>query len=193
MSAPAEGVKAPSVSPNLAADRLAKSQIGGAPGLSPLPSPSPSPGAMLVHPVALLALGLLLLNDWVLKPSVSFRGLGAGAGGWVTGKLSDAAGLVVGPLVVAAILGTVVAWLSATPASKRRCYTIAALAIVVIVVPFVACKLSPAAAALCARALSLFGRPAHVVPDPSDLLMLPFAAVAWWVMQQPPPIKLRRS
>ena len=180
MSAPAEGVKAPSVSPNLAADRLAKSQIGGAPGLSPLPSP----GAVLVHPVALLALGALLLNDWVLKPSAGFRDLGAGAGGCLTGKLSDAAGLVVGPLVVAAILGTAMTWLSGAAASKRRCYTIAALAIVVIVVPFVACKLSPAAAALCARALSLFGRPAHVVPDPSDLLMLPFAAVTWWVMSR---------
>ncbi len=182
MSAPAEGVKAPSVSPNLAADRLAKSQIGGLPGPSPMPSPSPSPGAMLVHPVALLALGLLLLNDWVLKPSAGFRGLGAGAGGWLTGKLSDAAGLVVGPLVVAAILGTLANWFSGTPTTKRRTVTLATFAITVIVVPFVACKLSPAAAAFCARALSLFGRPAHVVPDPSDLFMLPFAAVAWWVM-----------
>lgn len=147
---------------------------------------------MLVHPVALLALGVLLLNDWVLKPSAGFRGIGAGAGAWLTGKLSDAAGLVVGPLVVAAALGTVVAWRSGT-GSKRRSFTIAALAIAVIVVPFVACKLSPDAAVFCARALSLFARPAHVVPDSSDLLMLPFAAVAWWVMHRPPALQRRHS
>ena len=177
MSAPAEGVKPSSMSQNLAADRLATSQIGDA-------SPKwPSPGALLVHPVALVALSVLLLNDWVLKPSAFFRALGAGAGGWLTGKLSDAAGLVVGPLVVAAILGTLGGWLRRSQPTQRRAFGQAVFAIALIVVPFVACKLSPAAAGWFAHALSFFGRPAHVVPDPTDLAMLPFTYLAWWVMR----------
>ncbi|MBP9088704.1 MAG: hypothetical protein KBG15_21450 [Kofleriaceae bacterium] len=177
------------MSPNLAADRLAKSQNrSGPPAAPPDPAPgirsvTPFPGALLTHPMALISLGLLVLNDWVLKPSAGFRALGSGAGGWLTGKLSDAAGLVLGPLVIAAMLGTLAHWLGSPAARQRRNYTTAALAIAAIVVPFVACKISPAAAAQCAHALSLFGRPAHVVPDPTDLFMLPFAAVAWWVMQ----------
>ncbi len=153
-----------------------------APGASP-PSSRRAPGTLLTHPVALVALGLLLLNDWVLKPSAGFRALGSGAGGWVTGKLSDASGLVVGPLVVGAALG----WLTARLApgwyaTNRGSRAIAAIAIAVVVVPFVACKLSPAVAAQCAHWLSLFGRPAHIVCDPSDLLVLPFAALAAWLL-----------
>ena len=189
MSAPAEGGKAPSVSPNLAADRLAKSEIGGVPARSSPPGPAPSPGAILVHPVALLALGVLLLNDWILKPSASFRGIGGGS--WLTGKLSDAAGLVVGPLVVAAVLGwVVVRWAPHWYIKRRSTDSIAAIAISAVIVPFIACKLSPAAATLCADALSLFGHAAHIVPDPTDLAMLPFVYLAWWVMYRPAPVLL---
>jgi hypothetical protein len=55
------------------------------------------PRAGLAHPAWWLALALLALNDHVLK----------GAGllpAWLTGKLSDVAGLVVAPVLLAALL-----------------------------------------------------------------------------------------
>ena len=50
--------------------------------------------AALLHPVALAALATLLVNDHVLK---------AAWPGWWTGKLSDLAALIVGPIAVAAV------------------------------------------------------------------------------------------
>ena len=50
----------------------------------------------LLHPVALVALAVWLLND---------RWLAAAYPGWVTGKLSELGLLVVFPLVIAALLG----------------------------------------------------------------------------------------
>lgn len=47
------------------------------------------------HPLCIVMTGVLLLNDHVLKPTVP---------GWVTGKLSDMAFLVVAPAVLAALL-----------------------------------------------------------------------------------------
>jgi hypothetical protein len=52
------------------------------------------PGDALLHPVAVAALGLLLVNDHVLKATIP---------SWWTGKLSDLAALVVLALVVQAI------------------------------------------------------------------------------------------
>src|SRR5690349_14518972 len=48
----------------------------------------------LLAPLPLVALALLGINDWVLKPS--------SAPEWLTGKLSDFAGLFVFPLVATA-------------------------------------------------------------------------------------------
>ncbi len=52
-----------------------------------------------LHPVALLAIGVLLLNDWVLKRRFT--------GSAVTGKLSDLAGLAAAPVVLTALIGLV--------------------------------------------------------------------------------------
>lgn len=51
--------------------------------------------ALLTSPAFMLAVALLLLNDWVLK---------AALGNWVTGKLSDVAGLVAFSLFWTALL-----------------------------------------------------------------------------------------
>ena len=51
--------------------------------------------AVLTSPAFLLAIGLLLLNDWVLKPAF---------GNWLTGKLSDFAGLAAFSMFWAALL-----------------------------------------------------------------------------------------
>lgn len=124
--------------------------------------------------MALAALLVLLANDWWGK---------AAAGGWLTGKLSDAAGLVVAPLALSAALGCALHALAAlgapvAPALGRRRLG-AALALVAL--GFAACKLSPAVASGTAAALSHFGGAPRIVADPTDLLMLPWVGLAWWV------------
>ncbi len=64
--------------------------------------------ALLTSPGFVVAVALLLLNDWVLKPTV---------GGWWTGKLSDFAGLFAFPLFWAALL----------PRQRRVIYVLTAL------------------------------------------------------------------
>ena len=44
-----------------------------------------------MHPLTLVCVGLLVINDWVLKPRYH---------GFVTGKLSDIAGLTFAPLIL---------------------------------------------------------------------------------------------
>jgi len=64
----------------------------------------PYPGELLLHPVALAALALLLVNDHLLK---------AAWPGPLTGKLSDVAGLVILPLFLHSL------WLLARRVSRR--------------------------------------------------------------------------
>src|SRR5262249_52139727 len=59
-----------------------------------------------VHPVALAAVALLAINDWMLKPRLGHGALGP-ATSIVTGKLSDVAGLVFAPVVLSAAIGLV--------------------------------------------------------------------------------------
>lgn len=54
---------------------------------------TPVRGDLVLHPVALVSLAVLLLNDHLLK---------AAAPGWVTGKLSDVAGLAFFPFLLLA-------------------------------------------------------------------------------------------
>jgi hypothetical protein len=61
-----------------------------------------TPGDLLLHPVSLAALGLVILNDRVLKQNIP---------GPFTGKLSDFAGLVYFPLLVVAF-AEAVRWLT---------------------------------------------------------------------------------
>jgi hypothetical protein len=59
---------------------------------------APLPGGAMLSPIALLAVGLLVLNDHVLK---------AAHPGFVTGKLSDLAGLVFFPLLLTSVFEVV--------------------------------------------------------------------------------------
>ncbi len=115
-----------------------------------------------------LCVALLLFNDHVLK----------GAGilpGWLTGKLSDGAGVVVAPVVLAWLLAV-----ARVPPTAARVLAIAAVGIA-----FAAIKLSDAVAGGfdvgvngVAGALALpFA--ARTVADPTDLLALPLLAFAW--------------
>jgi hypothetical protein len=151
-----------------------------------MPRPA-RPGDGLLHPVALGALTVLVLNDQVLK---------AAWPGFVTGKLSDVAGLIVAPLALQAAW-EVGQWMSGRwhgPSAR-----VLAVAIVVVGVVFAAIQVwTPAADAYSwapgvaqwpfrALAALLSGAPppgvaaVAVTADAEDLLALPALAVTWWV------------
>lgn len=128
---------------------------------------------LLVAPLSLAAIALLVINDHVLKTY---------APGVVTGKLSDVAGMIFFPLLLAAALEQV--------GLRRGAQTIVAAALATGIV-FAAVKLwTPAgdayraglaalqwpfralAAVLGGDALPALGR-VHLTADPTDLLALP--------------------
>ncbi len=112
----------------------------------------------LTHPLFALALVALVLNDHVLKGA----GLLPGA---ITGKLSDVAGLIVAPAVLAWALRvrTERGWL---------------LAHVAVGVGFTALELVPALASALELLLRALGLGARVWPDVTDLLALPALALS---------------
>jgi hypothetical protein len=127
-----------------------------------------------LHPIALAAVAMLLVNDWVLKP------IGPGA---VTGKLSDLAGLVFAPLALSSAIGLVLAiavrfGARIDPSLSRRRL---ALCMVATGAVFAAVKLDAEAARAVAALLSWFGRRAHIARDRSDLWCLPALAIALWI------------
>lgn len=142
-------------------------------GLRGGPGPGVLPIGEAMHPVALAAMALLVLNDWVLK---------ARYGGMLTGKLSDLTGLAAAPVVLTALIG--LALLGARrlgarvdPYLTHRRLVLATLATGAV---FAAIKLSPAAAGWFTDLLGLV-RHAEVRLDRTDLLCLPALAIAYWI------------
>jgi hypothetical protein len=131
------------------------------------------PAAELLAPLPLACVVLLVVNDWVLKPS--------SAPGWLTGKLSDVAGLAVFPLVATAALDCVLAAIAKLGApidfTLRRSKL--AVACVSTGIVFTAMKLSPDVAHALAGILTALTRSSHIVADPTDLVALPALAVAY--------------
>jgi hypothetical protein len=127
-----------------------------------------------LHPVTLLAVIVLVVNDWVLKPR-----FGPSA---VTGKLSDLAGLVLAPVVLSALIGLGLAALAGLGArvdprlSQRRLL----VCVLATGVGFAAIKLSERAATWFTGAIGVF-RHAEVYLDRTDLLCLPVLAIAYWI------------
>lgn len=135
----------------------------------------PTAGDGLVHPVVLVAVGLLILNDHFLK---------AAWPGLVTGKLSDFAGLLFFPLLLQALweIALAAAGRPSTASQRVLVLSIAATAVV-----FSALQLVPLAADAYSQVLgqsqwaigSLLGHaanepvPVQVSPDPTDLVALP--------------------
>ncbi|MFC5823372.1 hypothetical protein [Nonomuraea insulae] len=99
---------------------------------------------------------VLLINDHLLKQAWP---------GIVTGKLSDVAGLVVAPALVALLF-----WRRADLAAT-----------VLTGVLFALVKSTETGAELASQAWTLVGGPSRVLADPTDLLALPALALAWWV------------
>lgn len=115
----------------------------------------------VAHPVTCLAVLLLLLNDHVLKGAY---------GTWWTGKLSDVAGLVLAPPLLA-----VAAACTGRPVRAGR---LVAVPVLVVGVGFVLAKATAVGADLASAAWSVVAGPSLVRQDATDLLALPALAVA---------------
>lgn len=124
---------------------------------------APTTLAWLCHPVTLFALVLLLVNDHVLKAAFP---------GPVTGKLSDVAGLMLAPPLVAVLLTLLV---------PRLPYRAAAVTgLVAVGTGFAVVKSSGYAAELASSAWTVLAGPSLVRADRTDLLTLPALGLAWW-------------
>lgn len=152
-----------------------------------LPRSTSVPAEPLLHPVAIGALVALIVNDHVLKSAV---------GGPVTGKLSDVAGLVIFPLVLAG-LWEVACWTAGRRSSPLRAVTVA---IIVTAVGFSIVKLDQGAADMAAQAmataqsvlLSLLPLevgnslvPGRLIADAADLVALPALLVPLIIVRRP--------
>ncbi len=149
-----------------------RSRIAGSDG----PGKSALPADEFLHPIPLAALLILVLNDWWLKPS-------GWATGFITGKLSDLAGLLFFPLLCTACFDCMAFAAHKlglhTDFSLRR-YKIA-VAIACTGLGFALVKLSDSVNLSVVQALRSAGFDAVIVRDPSDLLTLPVLLVPWLV------------
>lgn len=127
-----------------------------------------------LHPVTLLSLVVLVVNDWVLKPRLG--------GSFVTGKLSDVSGLVAAPVVLTALVGLVLLVASKLGARVEPHLTHRRLVVAIVATGavFAAIKLWPRASGWFVDALSAV-RPAQVMLDRTDLWCLPALAIAYWI------------
>lgn len=118
-------------------------------------------------PLPLAAVGLLALNDHVLKSAY---------GNWITGKLSDVAICFFLPLFVSALLGLA----GTATRGTQRVFAGCAIAAAV----FVGQEMVPAIAAAFCRVMPLFSEPLGgsgscvLTRDPSDLACLAMIPVA---------------
>jgi hypothetical protein len=141
------------------------------------PGRSALPLGEFLHPVPLVALVLLAVNDHRLK--------GAGLLPlWLTGKLSDFAGLLFFPLLLTALFDTlacvaarVTGW--RVDFSLRRWKVVAGVVATALV--FAPLKLSDAYIDWYTRTLGQIGFPSVVMRDPTDLMALVMLPVAAWL------------
>ena len=126
----------------------------------------------LRHPIFWSALVLLVANDHWLKGSDVLAG-------WLTGKLSDFAGLIVAPLALAALLGLVLRRTGLPPRSTR------ALAFVGVGGWFAAANLVPPVAHATTGIGAALGLSWTFWADPTDLIALSVLPLAWHVAAQP--------
>jgi hypothetical protein len=132
------------------------------------------PASELLAPLPLVALGVLALNDWVLK--------GSAVPNWLTGKLSDFAGVFAFPLVVTAVVDLVGAGLAR--AGLPWDYTLRrwklALVIATTALVFAAMKLSPLVGSWVEELWSKLSGGSEIYPDPTDAIAIVVLAATWW-------------
>ena len=116
----------------------------------------------LAHPLWWGALALLLVNDHLLKGSGTVPG-------WLTGKLSDFAFLIVAPVVFATLIPC------GTPA--RRTLAVSSVAGL-----FVAAKLHPGVSDAVVALLARAGLRWRLWPDPTDLVALAVLPLTGWLL-----------
>ncbi|WP_326826062.1 hypothetical protein [Streptosporangium sp. NBC_01756] len=114
--------------------------------------------AWIGHPLTVIAVVVLLLNDHLFKPLWP---------GVVTGKLSDVAGLIVAPPLLNLLI--------------RRPH----LSILLTGTVFGLVKTTAAGAALASQAWTLVWGPSLVLADPTDLIALPVLYATWWIWNHP--------
>lgn len=117
------------------------------------------PERALLTPAWLVALATLGVNDHLLK------GAGILPGG-LTGKLSDFAGMLVAPALLAALMRV----------RSRRGLLLSHVAVGAV---FSAINVSGEAAAGWSALMGLFGAPWKITVDPSDLMALPALLLSW--------------
>ena len=143
-------------------------------------TPAVSPerrGTALLDPRFLVAVVVLVVNDYWAKGVF---------GNVVTGKLSDFAGLIVFPVVIATIaqgiLGSV-AQITKRILSRIRLFAVGASGMVLAVI-----KLSPEAAGIVEDVLGFITRHPHqIIVDPTDLIGLFALGPAWLILGNPRP------
>ena len=129
----------------------------------------------LQHPATWLSIALLLVNDHILKviyPS------------WITGKLSDFAGLFFFPFIVATGLSFL---LSRYHVPSLR---VGQIAFGLVGIWFILLKTTPLVNGLSTSLASrLIGYPPQYVIDPSDLIALSAMLPAWIIWRRQSPTK----
>ncbi len=169
--------------PESAAPAPGEGRAGAASALAPGDGRA-SAASALARPLPLLAVALLVVNDHWAKRAHP---------GWLTGKLSDAAGLVFFPILLAALAEGALGAFGARPRGRRAL----AAACVATALAFALAKttalgneayrvgLGWAQWPFRAVAAAARGRPAPpprpvvLVRDPTDLVALPFVALAF--------------
>jgi hypothetical protein len=144
----------------------------------------------LLHPIALAAILVLVANDHVFKSMWP---------GWITGKLSDVAGLAFFPLVMVGIAELLLVGAGRWRGPSERLTAIAAVATGIgftlvkttsvgatiwSVATGVAQSLPSNASALLVHRQMLAPHATIVVGDPTDLIALPAIFVALWILRR---------
>lgn len=134
----------------------------------------------LAHPLSLLMIAVLIINDHILKHTMP---------SWWTGKLSDVAGLAFAPLLVAVFLALIIP--AKFPNQKTIVFWIAFIFVGGI---FTLVKSLPSFNQIFRDALYIItGKQSGIVLDPTDLLTLPALLVAYWLWHKRPNFQPSRS
>ncbi len=136
------------------------------------------PGSLLCRPAFVASLAVLVVNDHYLKTAHP---------SWVTGKLSDLAGLALAPIALVSAIEVVGSILGHQPTNRLRAMTtwsliVGGLFAMIQTVPAATNLYATAAGATSRVAMGAIGRgaasgPAAVTADLTDLLTLPALAV----------------